>query len=60
LLTQHKRFTDLVGLAALKVCEVSFRSNGLSGDVAGVGFKDFVTQAFNAEMVAECDRYIVI
>ncbi len=60
LLTQRKRFKNLVGLAELKVCEVSFRSNGLSGDIPGVGFKDFVTQAVNAEMVAECDRYIVI
>lgn len=60
LLTQHKRFKSLVGLAKLKVCDVSFRSNGLSGDVPGVGFKDFATQAVNAEMVAECDRYIVI
>lgn len=60
LLTQHKDFKNLAGQAKLKVCEVSFRSNGLSGDVPGVGFKDFATQAVNAEMVAECDRYIVI
>lgn len=59
-LTQHPEFEKLVGLASLKVCEVSYRSNGLSGNVPGVGFKDFATQAVNAEMVAECDRYIVM
>jgi hypothetical protein len=49
-----------VGLAKLSVCEVSFRSNGLTGDVPGVGFKDFVTQATHAEMLSEYDRYLVI
>ncbi len=60
LLTQRQEFKRLVGLARLTVCEVSFRANQLSGEVPGVGFKDFATQAVNAEMVAECDRYIVM
>ena len=60
LLTKIPEFNQLVGLARLSVCEVSFRANNLSGDVPGVGFKDFVTQAANAEMVANCDRYIVL
>lgn len=60
LLTQKDEFSRLVGLARLSVCDVSFRANGLSGDVPGIGFKDFVTQAVNAEMVANCDRYIVL
>ena len=60
LLTKRTEFNQLVGLAKLLVCDVSFRANGLSGDVPGVGFKDFVTQAVNAEMVANCDRYIVL
>lgn len=60
LLTKAPDFKRLVGLAKLSVCEVSFRANNLSGDVPGVGFKDFVTQAANAEMVANCDRYIVL
>jgi hypothetical protein len=59
-LTQDAGFKHLVGLAKLSVCDVSFRANGLSGDVPGVGFKDFVTQAVNAEMVTGCDRYIVL
>jgi predicted peroxiredoxin len=60
LLTKRAEFNQLVGLAKLSVCDVSFRANGLSGDVPGVGYKDFVTQAVNAEMVANCDRYIVL
>ncbi len=60
LLTQEADFSELLPHASLKVCEVSFRANNLSGDVPGVGFKDFVTQAQNAEMVSECHRYIVL
>ncbi|TVQ95322.1 MAG: hypothetical protein EA399_18305 [Desulfovibrionales bacterium] len=60
LLTQEPDFAKLVGKAArISVCDVSFRANQLSGDVPGVSFKDFATQARNAEMVAECDRYLV-
>jgi hypothetical protein len=60
LLTKYKDFEQLVGLAKLSVCEVSYRSNGLIGDVPGVGFKDFVTQATHAEMLSTYDRYINI
>jgi predicted peroxiredoxin len=60
LLTQKKEFERFVDLARLSVCEVSFRAHHLKGDVPGVGFKDFATQAVNAEMVAQCDRYIVM
>ena len=59
LLTQRSEFAQLVGKAKLAVCDVSFRANKLQGDVPGVGFKDFATQARNAEMINECDRYVV-
>lgn len=59
LLTQDPDWEQLVGKAKLAICDVSFRANGLSGDVPGLGFKDFATQARNAEMIAECDRYVV-
>ncbi|NOY69964.1 MAG: hypothetical protein GXP53_10860 [Deltaproteobacteria bacterium] len=58
-LTQRPEFEQLVGKANLSVCDLSFRALGLTGDVPGVGFKDFTTQAKNAEMLNECDRYIV-
>ena len=59
LLTQDASFGELVGKAKLSVCDVSFRANSLEGDVPGVGFKDFATQARNAEMIRDCDRYVV-
>ena len=59
LLTQKSEFEELVGKAKLSICDVSFRANGLEGEVPGVGFKDFATQARNAEMIKECDRYLV-
>ena len=62
-LTLEPAFAELEGKAKLWVCDVSFRTNGLHGredDVPGVGYKDFVTQGRNAEMLAEVDRYIVM
>ncbi|WP_022665019.1 hypothetical protein [Desulfospira joergensenii] len=56
-------FKKLVGKARLSVCDVSFRASGFHGredEVPGVGFKDFATQARNAEMAVECDRYLVL
>lgn len=58
LMTCNPDFHKLVPYASLKICDVSFRANNLSGDVPGVGFKDFVTQAKHAEIVAESERHI--
>jgi len=58
-LTQEPSFEQLVGKAKLSVCDVSFRAFNFSGEVPGVGFKDFATQARNAEMINACDRYVV-
>ncbi len=61
-MTLHPQFRELVGKAKLSICDVSFRANGLhgrEGEVPGVGFKDFATQAKNAEMLANVDRYLV-
>ena len=60
LCTQKPEFKKLVGKGKLFVCDVSFRARGLEGkEVPGVGFKEFVTQAKNAEMIDECDKYVV-
>jgi hypothetical protein len=62
LTTLKPDFKKLVGKAKLAICHVSFRSHGLhgrEGDVPGVGFRDFATQAKNAEMVALMDRYVI-
>lgn len=69
-LTQDPRFGELLEVAKtgsakqhgqVTVCEVSFIANGLKGKpVPGLRDKDFVTQGRNAEMVEECQRYVVL
>lgn len=59
LLTQAADFKRLVGKAKMSLCDVSFRALGLKGDVPGLGFKDFATQAKNAEIIKNSDRYLV-
>jgi predicted peroxiredoxin len=60
-LTQDANFFQLLGVARVTVCEVSYIANGYKGkEVPGLRDKDFVTQARNAEMVEECHRYIVM
>jgi peroxiredoxin family protein len=60
-LTQDLRFSELLGVAKVSVCEVSYHANGYKGkEVPGLKYKDFVTQGRNAEMVEECQRYVVL
>ena len=60
LLTQSPDFPRLVDRAKVSVCDVSFRALGLKEeDVPCLGFKDFATQAKNAELVKNSDRYVV-
>ena len=58
-LTQSADFQKLTGKANIALCDVSYRALGFNGDVPGLSFKDFATQAKNAEMVKDCDRYVV-
>jgi predicted peroxiredoxin len=70
LLTQDPRFAEVLEAAKagssqthgqVAVCEVSYIANGLKGKpVAGLRDKDFVTQGRNAEMVEDCERYVVL
>jgi hypothetical protein len=60
LVTQEPRFAELVGHAKMSLCEVSFRALGLSGDVPGIGYKDFATQARHAEMIEDYRHYLVL
>ena len=60
LLTQSPDFKKLVGKAKMSLCDVSFRALKLEGDVPGMGFKDFATQAKNAELIEKSDRYVVL
>jgi hypothetical protein len=60
-LTQDPRFPELLGVARVGVCETSYHAYGYKGvEVPGLGYKDFVTQGRNAEMVEESDRYLVL
>ncbi len=59
--TQDPRIAELVGVAKMTLCEVSYDGHGYKGKaVPGFGFKDFATQEKNAEMVEQCERYIVL
>ena len=52
---------ELIGAGKIGICEVSYNAHGFKGkEVPGLRYKDFVTQAFNAEMVDECDRYVTL
>jgi hypothetical protein len=44
----------------MTLCDVSFRGLKLEGDVPGLGFKDFATQAKNADLIEKSDRYLVL
>lgn len=62
-LTQDPRFFELLvlGQGNVGVCEVSYIANGYKGKaLPGMRDKDFVTQGRNAEMVEECERYVVL
>jgi peroxiredoxin family protein len=60
-LTHDPRFAELHDVARVTVCEVSYIANGYKGKpLPRMRDKDFVTQGWNAEMVEECQRYIVL
>jgi sulfur relay (sulfurtransferase) complex TusBCD TusD component (DsrE family) len=70
-LTKDPRFPELLDVARtgsskahgqVTVCEVSYMGQGLTAGKATSGLrdKDFVTQGKNAEMVEECERYVVL
>lgn len=62
LLTVKPKFKALAGKAALSICDVSFRANGLHGrehEVPGVTMEAFSTQTRNAEMLDKADRHLV-
>ena len=60
LATQDPRFGELAGRAKMALCEVSFRAHDLKGEVPGMGFKDFATQAKHAEMLEDLPHYLML
>lgn len=60
-LTHQPGFSELLEVARVSVCEVSYIANGYKRKaVPGLVDKDFVTQLRNAEMVDKCDRYLIL
>ena len=59
LLTQSPRFAELEGLGKLSICKVGFENHGLKPPVTGINKEDYATQARNAELIEDCDRYVV-
>ena len=61
-LTQDIQFSKLINTAnRVGICEVSFRHFGYKKELlSGLTDKDFATQARNANMIQNCDRYIVL
>jgi len=60
LLTRDPGFKDLEGMAEMALCKVSLESHGLKKTlIPGIGEKDYTTQAKHAEIIEECDRYMV-
>jgi len=59
--TQDSRFAEVVAIAHVGICEVSYIAAGNQGvEIPGLVDKDFVTQARNAELVERCERYLLI
>jgi len=57
-LTTDPRFRDLAGLSTVALCSEGFKDNGLKKPVEGLDEKGFASQAWHAEMIHECDRYL--
>lgn len=52
------RLIELEKLAEIALCKVGFEDNKLDASDAKVSQKGFSSQAWHAEMIYECDRYI--
>ena len=57
-LCTHPRIKEIVALADVALCKVGFESNDLDPSEAGVNEQGFKNQAWHAEMIYDCDRYI--
>ncbi len=57
-LTADPRFKELVSPSKVALCTVAFEDNKLDRPVEGLDEKGFASQAWHAEMIHDCDRYI--
>lgn len=60
-MTQEPGFVDLLAMAEISICEVSYIAAGYQGlEIPGLRDRDFVTQMKNAELVEKSDRYLLL
>jgi hypothetical protein len=59
LLTQDPRFREFEGVADLSLCSVGLADHGLAPPLLSRGEMGYGTQATHAEMIEDCDRYLV-
>ncbi|BEQ15461.1 hypothetical protein [Desulfoferula mesophila] len=60
LLAKDPRFPEMGELAHVSLCNVNFEAFKMEKPIPVVADKDFATQMRHADMIAECDRYIVL
>ena len=58
-LIQAPQFQKLKKLATMAVCKVSLQSHGVDTESPDLHGVDLATQAWHAELIRECHRYIV-
>jgi len=59
LLTQDAKFSEIAELADISLCRVSFEKNGLKMPIHGIGNDALASQIMHAELIEDCDRYLV-
>lgn len=52
-------FSRLAGKANLGICDRSFLSLGLEGHLSGINANIFENRARHADIIRECERYLV-
>lgn len=61
MLTKQERFKELEGLpGTISLCNVCFDMFKLEKPVPVIQEKDFATQMRHAELIDDCDRYLVL
>jgi hypothetical protein len=59
LLAQDPRFVELAEMGSLSFCRVGFESHGLKTPMPGVDERELSSQIRHAELIMDCDRYVV-
>ncbi len=59
-LTMAPQFAEVAAMAGVAVCDSSFKANGLVKDQIKAPGVRFTTQAANAEILKQADRYLVL